>query len=94
MAKAKDATEPDKELRQQRIPDPNKKTIPEVEEAAEKYVNLRNKRMRAGEIEKEAGNVLLQLMNHHKLRVYTFDGQVVTIAEVERIKVNTLKEDD
>lgn len=93
MAKDEDREEP-RELKQQKIADPNRKTVPEVEAAAENYVKLRNKRMRAGDVEKEAANVLLQLMHHHKLQVYTFNGQVVTIAEVEKIKVNTLKDED
>lgn len=58
-----------------------RQVIKEVEDAAEVYVNSRNKRMEASEAEVADKLALIEVMKKHKLTVYALpdDGLVVTI---------------
>lgn len=88
---ADQARDEPRRLKQQTIPDPNKVSLPDLDEAAEEYVSLRDKRMRTGEQETEAGAKLLNLMHAHKIKSYVYDGKEVKIEDVEKVKVKKLK---
>lgn len=65
-----------------------KPEIPEIEEAAYKYVEVRDARLRLMPKEREAKDDLLALMRQHDQTIYEFDDHVVerTIGE-DSVKV-------
>lgn len=74
-----------------------KKSIKEVDSAAEAYVEVRDERMKLTEREVEARDVLLAVMQKHKLDLYRDDDAapplLVTIIEGDaKVKVSRLEE--
>lgn len=76
------------------LPTMEKPVIKSVEDAAEDYVGVRDKRMRLTEQECEKRTILIHEMKKAKLTSYTFDGQVVLLDTKDAVKVRTLKDDD
>lgn len=66
------------------------KKIPAVEKAADKYVEIRDKRMAMTEQEVTARAGLIEMMHEHKLTVYTYDDYKITMEPREKIKVRTV----
>ena len=66
-------------------------SIPEIDGAAADYVEARDGRMRLLKKEIECGAELLRLMHEHSQREYEYEGQIVTIAMLEKIKVKRIK---
>ena len=66
----------------------------DIEEAAAKYVEARDERMARLKDETAAGAELLRLMHQHKLTAYDFDGQVVYINTLERVKVKSANSEE
>ncbi len=88
-----------KRLRQRHLPntDPEPVTIKEIEDAADNYVEARDKRMNMLTIERERKESLRESMKKHKK--YEYDGKVVEFSSSteENVKVRTKKapgEDD
>lgn len=82
------ATAVRKKDKQQFIEEEMDESIPEIEQAAEEYVAIRDKRMVLTEDEVEARTRLIAKMKDHKLDFYKFDGQIVTVLHGEdKVKV-------
>ena len=75
-----------------------KKTIAEVDDAAEQYVKERDKRMTMTEKEVEAKQALIDVMRKHKLTVYKDDNVdpplIVTLADGKPVVKVTRDESD
>jgi hypothetical protein len=56
--------------KQKPLPGMERKSFPEVDSAAEAYVEVRDKRMKLTEKEVEAKDALLEVMSKHNLVVY------------------------
>ena len=69
--------------------------IPEIDEAAEAYVEVRDRRQALTEKEVAAKDKLLGLMKGHKLSKYVFDGRLVEVVPIdETVKVKKLPSPD
>jgi hypothetical protein len=80
--------------RQARIPGTEPKRIKEVGDAAEAYVDMRDKRMKLTEKESEAKLSLIEVMKKHGLTVYKDEDAapplVVTLKTKDGVKVEEL----
>ncbi len=74
------------------LPDMEPPSIPEIDAAADAYVDARNTRMAMTETEVERRTLLMGLMKQHKLANYEYDGKTVSIVADEKCKVKTKKE--
>lgn len=67
-------------------------TIPEIDEHADEYVTLRDKRMKLLAQELTAKEELMKVMKSHKLKVYEYDDHIVEIVPTdETVKVKKKK---
>jgi hypothetical protein len=80
-----------KKPRQRHIPGTEPPSIPEIDKAAEEYVEARDLRTGQQKIEITRQDTLLRLMKDNKLSVYEYDGKVVTIKDLEKVKVKRAK---
>jgi hypothetical protein len=65
--------------------------IPAIDQAAHKYEELRDERMRVAEKEADAHATLLALLQQHKLTTYIFDDRRVWIEPGEpKVRVRVL----
>ncbi len=87
----KEAPELPKKLRQQKIPGSEPERFPDLDKAAEKYTGFRDARMQNGVWEQEAAAGLLELMHSHKVTTYEFDGKMIEISQLERVRVKKIK---
>jgi len=68
--------------------------IKEIEVAADKYVEVRDKRMALTEKEITARTGLIQAMADHKVTEYVYDDQkVVLVHGVDKVKVRHVKDE-
>ncbi len=67
----------------------SEKRIKAIDDAADEYVDARDKRMTLGEKESECREKVLLLMKRHNLTTYRYDGQIVTVTD--GLKVNKVK---
>lgn len=95
---ATDVTEPPSENpkpkrkgRQKYLAGTEPMTIKELEDAAESYVGVRDKRMALTEVESDAKKLLATLMKKHKLATYAFDGQMIEYTHVDEDQVKVKK---
>lgn len=79
--------------KQLEIPGTEPVTIPEIEEAADTYVALRDKRMALTQKEIDARAVLIAAMDEHKLTSYRYDDNVVTVEPSEKVHVKKAKQE-
>jgi len=81
--------------RQQEIPGTERKSIKEVDDAAEVYRTARDVRIKKSKIEKEKKNDLVQVMVKHGLSVYRDDNAVppivVTVTTKQDVKVTNVE---
>lgn len=68
-------------------------SIPVIDEAAERYVQHRDARMAELQDEIKAHDALLALMRTHSLKTYTYEGNVVTVTEKTKVKVERAKDE-
>lgn len=94
MAKAKAKRPKTKRPKQEFIPGTAPPSIPEIDAAAETYVDARDERSNLSIEEKEAHDNLLGKMKEHNLDRYEFDGRVVTRIGVEKCAVKKKKSDN
>lgn len=74
-------------------------TVPErfqeIEEAAGKYVKIRDRRMRLTEQEVDARGMLIQAMKDAKVEIYTtLDELVCVLTSTEKVKVKARAEEN
>lgn len=67
------------------------KVIPEIEKAAARYCENRNRRMLVQKSEKESRQELMDLMLQHGQRRYMYADQMVYLASTRDVKVKTVK---
>lgn len=65
----------------------------DLDDLADRYVDLRDKRMRLQEDEGNKRDLLQVKMKEHKLTSYEYDGKVIEIVADEKVKVRKKKED-
>lgn len=84
-----------KKAKQQWIEDTEPEDITEVTQAAENYRAERDKRMAMTIEEKEAKQVLIDVMKRHKLDFYKANGFTVTLTHAEKddVKVKAVEVD-
>lgn len=83
---------PRDKARQGHLPGLEPPSIKEIDEQAELYVEYRNERMEAQTKELAEQDVLLELMQKHGLTTYDYDGKIVSIDELRKVKVRKKKE--
>lgn len=88
-----------KPKKQMKIPGTEPKTIKEVNDAAEAYVDARDERMKKTEKEVEAKEALVAVMKKHDLQVYKDDDAepplIVTLTPgVDKVKVTRADGDE
>lgn len=83
---------------QTQIPGTTQKAIPEIDAAAEAYVDVRNKRMKLTVKEVEAQATLVAAMQKHKLEAYrctsTDEPLDVTMVSLLKAKVRAPKDEE
>jgi hypothetical protein len=80
-----------RQKRQQSIPGTERKSIEEVDEAAEAFRIARNKRQAATKVEAERKAVLKSVLGKHGIKSYFYEDEDGDTEEVQRIE--ELKED-
>ena len=70
-----------------------KPVIKEIEDAAEHYVTIRDKRMALTEKECEAQAELLAAMKAHKLDSYRYDERIVSVVKKDKARVKSVEEE-
>lgn len=80
--------------KQGELPGVEKPVVKAVEEAADEYVNVRDRRMKLTEAEVEKRSILIHEMKKARLTSYSYDGQVITLDTKDAVKVRALKADD
>ncbi len=73
--------------KQQLIPGAEPVSIREIDEAADQYIKVRNRRMKLSLEEVELRDKLTALMQEHKLIIYEWDEQIVELTATEKVKV-------
>jgi len=71
-----------------------RKSIMEIERAADEYADVRDERMRFTELETEAQAKLVAAMHKHKLTKYRYDGKTVEVEAKEKVKVKRDKRNE
>lgn len=81
--------------KQQELPGMERKTVKELDDAAEHYVAMRDIRIRASENESDAKQTLIAAMRKHEILSYRVaDGSlVVTLASKDNVKVTEAEEE-
>lgn len=84
-----------KKAKQTWIEDTEPEDITEVTDAAENYRKERDRRMAMTVEEKEAKQVLIDVMKKHNLDFYKFQGYTVTLTHAEKddVKVKAVEVD-
>jgi len=68
-------------------------SIPEIDTAADNFVEARNAWQSRNQPMVEAKAILEAAMKKHKLKKYEYDGKIVTFETSETLKVNVKKPD-
>lgn len=76
------------------LPGMEDRDIPEIEEAAERYRDVRDERIALSKDESTAKQSLIAVMKAHKRSVYSRNGMSITLEEIDNVKVKTAKKDD
>ena len=71
--------------KQTELPGIERKKIKDIEDAAESYVAVHDKRISMTEKEVEAKAALLDAMHKHKLTVYRFDERIIEVTPKENV---------
>jgi len=65
-----------------------------IDLAADAYIDARHSRMRLGQEEQDAAKNLLSLLHGHGLDTYEYDGKIISIEALEKVKVKKQKHPD
>jgi hypothetical protein len=79
--------------KQKELPGIERQKVKAIEDAADDYVAVRDKRMALTEKEVEAREVLLALMDKHGLTNYRYDDQIISVLPARKVKVKHFKDD-
>lgn len=66
----------------------------DIEAAADEFIEAVDKAKRVSEDKKAAQEKLVMAMQRHAVRTYKFDGHLLTLEELERVKVSASDEGD
>ena len=66
----------------------------QIEAAADRYVDARDSRMSMLDEEIEAGKILLKLLKDKGLNGYEYNGKIISIAHLEKVKVKRAKAEE
>ena len=80
--------------KQQELPGVERKTFRDVESAADEFIEATDKLKRVGEDKKAAQEKLVLAMLRNKIRSYRYDSKLLTLEELERVKVKSDKDDN
>jgi hypothetical protein len=69
-----------------------RKAIKALDEAMADLISNREKRMKFGKLEKEAGAIVVGLFKQNRLKAYNYDEKTYDLKAVEKVVVH--KEDD
>lgn len=83
-----------KRPKQRPLPGMERAVAKDVEEAADAFVNIRDRRMSLTEKESEAQATLLAAMKAHKLSSYRYDENFVVVDSMEKVRVKRAVDDD
>ncbi len=83
-----------KTAKQQDLPTMESRDLPEIEQAADRYRKIRDERCVMSKKESEAKSALIQVMVNKGRSFYSYNGLVVTLTNVENVKVKAKEEDD
>ncbi len=67
--------------------------VAEIEKAADDYVRFSEKHKALGEEKKGAAEVLVAAMRRAKLDKYRYDGRIITLLEVDKVKIHDADSD-
>lgn len=76
------------------LPGMENRDIPEIEQAAERYRDVRDDRIALTKDESEAKQALIAVMKKHNRQVYTHNGLSITLEEIDNVKVKSAKKAD
>ena len=68
--------------------------VAEIERAADDYVRFSEKHKALSEEKKGAAEVLVMAMKRAKLTKYKYDSKIITLQEVDKVKVSDADSDD
>ncbi len=80
--------------RQAELPGVERPKVIEIEKDADDYVRFSEKHKALGEEKKSAMEVLVAAMRRAKLDKYRYDGRIITLLEVDKIRVADTDADD
>lgn len=95
--KKKDMDAPEEEppkSKQGHLPEMEPPSIPEIDEAADRYVRLRNAWQAKHQPMMESQELLHGLLREHGLKRYEYDEMIVEVVIGEKVKVSKRKEDE
>lgn len=84
---------PRSRAKQGALPTMEPPSIPEIDAAADRYLELRNDRMTLTPQEKEARELLEHAMRQHDLQVYEYDGKIVQLNTTAKASVRSKKDE-
>lgn len=71
-----------------------RKSIAALDKAMTDLISNREKRMKFGKLEKEAGAIVVGLFKQHRLKSYNFDDKSYDLKAVEKVVVHKDDSDD
>jgi hypothetical protein len=71
-----------------------RKAIKALDEAMADLISNREKRMKFGKLEKEAGAVVVGLFKQHRLKAYNYEEKTYDLKAVEKVVVHKDDTDD
>jgi len=83
---------PKKRVKQGHLAGMEPPSVPEIDAAAESFVEVRDERMSLGKTEKERKAILHALMKKNGMTSYEYDGKKVEIESKEKVRVRKAKE--
>jgi len=79
---------------QEELPGMERRDLPEIEQAADRYRKIRDERCAMSKRESEAKSTLIQVMMNAGRSLYSYNGLTVELSNVENVKVKSNKDDD
>ena len=82
-----------KKAKQQHLEGMAPPSIPEIDAAADAFVDARNAFMRAKDKMNERKEICAALMKRHSLQAYEYDGKIAKFEHKDNLKVAAIKKD-
>lgn len=79
---------------QEQLPGMERRDLPEIEQAADRYRKVRDERCALSKREAEAKSALIQVMLKAGRSFYSYNGLTVELSNVENVKVKSNKDED